>query len=156
MIEINLERKEGDFGFEATDANGHTVRLDSNPENGGINFGVRPMQILLMGLGGCSGIDIVSILKKQRQVVEGFKMKITGDREKGKEPSLWETVHIVFELKGNVDADKAKRACELSMDKYCSVAETIRRAGGELTWDVRIEPGVVNHEPGVESTTSPI
>ena len=138
MIEINLERKEGDFGFEATDASGHTIRLDSNPESGGINFGVRPMQVLLMGLGGCSGIDIVSILKKQRQVIEGFSMKITGDREKGKEPSLWESVHIHFILKGNIDMDKAKRACELSMDKYCSVAQTLKRAGGKITWEVEI------------------
>lgn len=138
MIEINLERKEGDFGFEATDAQGHTVRLDSNPESGGVNFGVRPMQMMLMGLGGCSGIDIVSILKKQRQTVEGFNMKITGERETGKEPSLWENVHLVFELKGTIDEDKAKRACELSMEKYCSVAETIRRAGANITWEVKI------------------
>ena len=140
MIEINLVRKEGDFGFEATDASGHTMRLDSNPESGGVNYGVRPMQALLMGLGGCSGIDIVSILKKQRQQVDGFTMKITGEREKGKEPSLWENVHLVFNLQGNIDIDKAKRACELSMDKYCSVAETIRRAGGEFTWEVNIAP----------------
>ncbi len=139
MIEINLERREGDFGFEATDANGHSVRLDSNPESGGVNYGVRPMQILLMGLGGCSGIDIVSILKKQRQQVDDFKMKITGEREKGKEPSLWENVHLVFELKGKIDIDKAKRACELSMDKYCSVAETIKRAGGNITWEVKVD-----------------
>lgn len=138
MIEISLERKEGDFGFEATDANGHTVRLDSNPESGGVNFGVRPMQMLLMGLGGCSGIDIVSILKKQRQEVLGFKMKISGEREQGKEPSLWQNVHLVFELQGSIDLDKAKRACELSMDKYCSVAETIRRAGGNITWEVQV------------------
>ncbi len=138
MIEINLERKEGDFGFEATDAQGHTVRLDSNPESGGVNFGVRPMQMMLMGLGGCSGIDIVSILKKQRQTVDGFKMKITGDREQGKEPSLWENIHLVFELQGTIDEDKAKRACELSMEKYCSVAETIRRAGGNITWEVKV------------------
>ena len=142
MIEINLVRKEGDFGFEATDASGHTMRLDSNPESGGVNYGVRPMQALLMGLGGCSGIDIVSILKKQRQQVDGFTMKITGEREKGKEPSLWENVHLVFNLQGNIDIDKAKRACELSMDKYCSVAETIRRAGGNLTWEMNI----VNNE----------
>ncbi len=138
MIEINLERKEGDFGFEATDAYGHSMKLDSNPESGGVNYGIRPMQAMLMGLGGCSGIDIVSILKKQRQTVTGFKMKITGEREKDKEPSLWEEVHLVFEIAGQVDPDKARRACELSMDKYCSVAETIRRAGGKLTWEVKV------------------
>jgi putative redox protein len=138
MIRIELDRKEGDFGFEARDANGHTVKLDSSPESGGINYGVRPMQMLLMGLGGCSGIDIVSILKKQRQQVDGFRMSIDGEREPGVEPSLWKDVKILFELEGNIDLDKAKKACQLSMDKYCSVAETLRRSGTKLTWEVRI------------------
>ena len=138
MIKIELERVEGEYGFEAKDANGHIVRLDTSPDNGGTNFGVRPMQMLLMGLGGCSGIDIVSILKKQRQTIDGFNMKIEGEREAGKEPSIWKNVTIIFELTGNIDPDKAKRACELSMDKYCSVAETLRRAGGELKWEVRV------------------
>lgn len=138
MIKVEIERIQGDYGFEAKDANGNLVRMDSNPESGGQNFGFRPMQMLIAGLGGCSGIDIVSILKKQRQEITGFHMSIEGDREAGKEPSLWENVNIVFELKGNVDPAKARRACELSMDKYCSVAETLRKAGCNLTWDVRI------------------
>ena len=96
---------------------------------------------LAVGLGGCSGIDVISILKKQRQVVEGFTMKIDGEREQGKEPSLWETVHIDFELKGNIDPDKAYRACALSIDKYCSVAETLRRGGTKITWKVQVVPG---------------
>lgn len=138
MIKIELSRVEGDFGFEARDANGHVVRMDSNPENGGVDYGVRPMQLLLIGLGGCSGIDIVSILKKQRQKIESFGMKIEGGREAGVEPSLWKTVKIIFELKGDIDIEKARKACALSMDKYCSVAETIRRAGCEITWDVSV------------------
>jgi putative redox protein len=138
MIKIELARVEGDYGFEAKDANGHTVHMDTSLEGGGTNFGVRPMQMLLMGLGGCSGIDIVSILKKQRQKIDGFSMKIEGEREAGKEPSIWKNVTIIFELTGDIDPDKARRACELSMDKYCSVAETLRRAGGELKWDVKV------------------
>ena len=138
MIEINLNRVNGDCGFEATDATGHVVRMDTSPETGGNDFGVRPMQMVLMGLGGCSAIDIVMILKKQRQVVEGFSIKIEGEREKGKEPSLWENVKVVFELRGNIDPEKAARACELSMNKYCSVAETLRRGGTKFTWAVRV------------------
>ena len=138
MNTIEIKRVEGDFGFEAQDANGHTIRLDTSDETGGNNFGVRPMQSLLMGLGGCSGIDIVSILKKQRLTLEGFSMKIKGEREKGKEPSLWESVHIDFELKGNIDKDKAERACALSINKYCSVAETLRRSGTKITWSLRV------------------
>jgi putative redox protein len=136
MVEINLHRKEGDFGFEATDANGHVVHLDTSDETGGVNFGVRPMQMLLMGLGGCSAIDIVMILKKQRQTIEDFAIKITGEREPGKEPSLWQTVKIIFFLKGDIDKEKAERACQLSMDKYCSVAATLLKSGTNLTWEV--------------------
>jgi len=138
MVHIQLDRLSGDFGFEAKDGNGHTVRMDSSSETGGIDFGVRPMQMLLMGLGGCSGIDIVSILNKQRQTVTGFSMAIDGDREKGKEPALWKDVHIVFDLKGEIDPDKAKKACELSMDKYCSVAATLRKGGTTITWEVKV------------------
>ncbi|MEO5892544.1 MAG: OsmC family protein [Ferruginibacter sp.] len=144
MIEINVKRIEGDFGFEAVNATGHTLKMDTSPESGGTNFGIRPMQVLLMGMGGCSGIDIVMILKKQRQTVENFSMKIEGERESGKEPSLWEDVKIVFELTGNIDPDKAERACELSMNKYCSVAETLRRGGTNLTWEVRVNSAVIN------------
>lgn len=138
MIHIELKRKHGDFGFEAKDTNGHTVKIDSSTETGGENYGVRPMQMLLMALGGCSGIDIVSILKKQRQNVEDFNMYIEGDRQKDTDPSLWEHINIVFELKGNVDIEKAKRACELSISKYCSVAATLRAAGAHIKWDVRV------------------
>lgn len=139
MVTIHVNRVKGDFGFEAQDVNGHSVRLDTSDETGGINFGFRPMQSLLAALGGCSGIDVVSILKKQRFVIETFSMKIQGEREKGKEPSLWESVHIDFEFKGNMDQDKAERACELSINKYCSVAETLRRSGTTITWNVTVK-----------------
>lgn len=139
MIEINLHRVSGDFGFEAKDANGHTVHLDSSDESGGNNFGVRPMQMLLMGLGGCSAIDIVMILKKQRQTIQDFSIKITGEREPGKEPSLWANAKIIFTLTGDIDAEKATRACELSMNKYCSVAETLKKSGTELTWELVVK-----------------
>jgi len=136
MIEISLQRVSGDFGFEAKDANGHTVHMDTSDESGGSNFGVRPMQMLLMGLGGCSAIDIVMILKKQRQTIEDFSIQISGEREAGKEPSLWANAKVIFTLKGNIDKEKAYRACELSMNKYCSVAETLKRGGTILTWEV--------------------
>ena len=140
MIEVNLKRVHGDFGFEATDANGHMVRMDSSAETGGENFGVRPMQMLLMGLGGCSAIDIVMILKKQRQEVRDYKMVVNGEREPGKEPSLWKDISIDFHIYGTVDEDKAKRAVELSMDKYCSVSATLKAAGADLKWNVFVHP----------------
>jgi putative redox protein len=140
MIEVNLKRVHGDFGFEATDANGHMVRMDSSAETGGENFGVRPMQMLLMGLGGCSAIDIVMILKKQRQEVKDFSINISGEREQGKEATLWKTAKVTFTLTGNIEKEKAERACELSINKYCSVAETLKRSGTNLTWEVVVNP----------------
>ena len=118
--------------------------MDTSPDGGGTNFGVRPMQMLLMGIGGCSGIDVVSILKKQRQPVEGFAMKINGERQKDLVPSLWETVDIVFELTGNIDPEKARKACELSVEKYCSVAKTLQLAGAAISWSL-----VVNQQPAL-------
>jgi putative redox protein len=138
MVTVELERVNGAFGFEAKDTNGHIIRIDTSPETGGENFGVRPMQLLLMGLGGCSGIDILSILKKQRQNVTGFRMRIEGEREPGKDPSLWKNIELIFEFEGNVDRDKAEKACALSMEKYCSVSETLKRAGATLKWKIVI------------------
>jgi putative redox protein len=138
MIHVEVARVHGDFGFEAKDSLGHTITTDTSPETGGRNFGARPMQMMLMALGGCSGIDVVSILKKQRQTIEGFRMMIDGEREKGTEPSLWKFVRITFELSGDIDPEKARRACELSIDKYCSVAATLRGAGCKIEWEVKV------------------
>jgi putative redox protein len=140
MPKIELSRVKGDFGFDATDENGHLVRMDSSLESGGWDYGVRPMQILLMGLGGCSAIDVLTILKKQRQEVKDYKMIINGDREKGKEPSLWKNINIEFHLYGDIDKDKAVKAVELSIDKYCSVSATLEKAGAEIKWQVFVHP----------------
>jgi len=85
----------------------------------------------------------VSILNKQRQTIEAFHMTIDGEREKGKEPTLWETIHIHFILKGDIDPDKAKKACMLSMDKYCSVAATLREARATITWQVSVNNQII-------------
>jgi putative redox protein len=140
MPTIQLSRVHGDFGFEATDENGHSIKMDSSPESGGLNYGVRPMQTLLMALGGCSAIDVISILKKQRQDVVDYKMTISGDREKGKEPSLWQSVNVVFHLYGDIDPDKASRAVDLSINKYCSVAATLMGAGAVVKTEVFVHP----------------
>ncbi|RFM29418.1 OsmC family protein [Deminuibacter soli] len=133
---MELVRTSGDYGLTATDANQHQLKIDIPVDQGGEGTGFRPMQILLAGLGGCSAVDVVSILKKQKQDLENLSIKIDGEREPGKEPSLWQTLHIIFEMTGPVDPIKAHRAVQLSIDKYCSVAETLRRAGAEITWTV--------------------
>jgi putative redox protein len=138
-MKIALHRLDDGFNMEARDEQGHTLRMDTSPGQGGGGKGVRPMQSLIMGLGGCSAIDMIMILKKQKQEITDFRIEIEAEREKDKVPALWETVHVTFRLKGKVDAGKAQRAAELSILKYCSVAETLRRAGAKITWEVKIE-----------------
>ena len=138
MVHVEVLRVNNDFGFEGKDASGHTVRMDSSAESGGHDFGIRPMQMLLMGLGGCSGIDVISILKKQKQPVDGFRILIDGERETGKEATRWKEIRMIFELKGSVDPEKARRACELSVEKYCSVAATLFGSGTNIQWETKI------------------
>ena len=140
MPKIELSRVSGDFGFEAKDEYGHIVKMDSNPQSGGLDFGVRPMQMLLMALGGCSAIDVIGILKKQRQEVRDYKMVINGDREPNVEPSLWKEINIEFHLYGNIDPEKAQKAADLSVNKYCSVAATLVAAGAEIKYKVFVHP----------------
>lgn len=146
MQKIELVRIQDDYGFEATDVLGHKVRIDSSPDHGGKDFGVRPMQLLLMGIAGCSAIDVINILKKQKQIVTGYKMVVHGEREPNKEPSLWKNIEIEFHIHGNVDATKANKAAELSINKYCSVAATLQAAGAAIKWKV------VVHEEALAET----
>lgn len=136
MFTIELSRQQLDYGFEAKDANGHVVKIDTSPETGGKNYGARPMQLLLMGLAGCSAIDVISILKKQKQNVADYKMVVRGEREKGVEPSLWKEVEVEFHIYGEVDEAKAQRAADLSINKYCSVAATLKAAGANIQYKV--------------------
>lgn len=139
MTTIELNRVHGDYGFEVKDMHGQTIKIDNSPDHGGDDFGVRPMQMLLMALAGCSGMDVISILKKQKQNVTDYKTIVHGEREHGVEPSVWKHVQLEFIIYGDVDKAKAQRAVDLSMHKYCSVAETLRRAGAKLTWSVSVE-----------------
>ncbi len=136
MPKIELKRVQDDFGFDITDEYGNTVKMDSSPQSGGRDYGVRPMQALLMGLAGCSAIDVISILKKQRQEIVDYKMIVSGDREPNVEPSLWKDINIEFHLYGNIDQDKAQKAADLSVGKYCSVAATLTKAGADIKYQV--------------------
>lgn len=138
MATILIERVKGNYGFEVKDELGHIINTDSNLENGGDDFGFRPMQLLLAALGSCSAIDMISILNKQKQHVTALKIEVKGEREKDVVPSLWQKVWVTFYVFGNVDVEKAKRAAALSMEKYCSVAETLRRGGTYITWETKV------------------
>ncbi|MBN9482379.1 MAG: osmotically inducible protein OsmC [Bacteroidetes bacterium 43-93] len=138
MVTVNIELVQKEYGFEAVDIHGNKARFDNSLDHGGQNFGVSPMQSMLMALGTCSGIDVVSILKKMRQDLTGYKMVITGEREKKELPAVWEKVHVVFYLNGSIEEAKANQAITLSIEKYCSVAETLRRAGASIIWELKL------------------
>jgi putative redox protein len=125
-MKISLSRQNDAVHFVAKNEQGVSMHMDGSPEIGGENQGFRPMQLLLAALGGCSSIDVVSILKKQRQVLESFDIEVDGEREVGKEPSLFKDILVTFKLTGaTLDVEKVKKAVSLSMDKYCSVSKTL-------------------------------
>lgn len=140
MIKIELKRLNDAFHFSAENEDGVTVHLDSSPDSGGMNLGMRPMQMMLAAMGGCSAIDIIQILKKQRQVLKDLKITVEGEREKGAVPSLYKTVHAHYQFFGDLDADKVEKAINLSIDKYCSVSQTLEKAGAKITHSFEINP----------------
>lgn len=126
-MEIKLKRLNQNFNLEATGTNGRTVSIDAGPNDGGEDLGVRPMQLLLMGLGGCSSIDVISILKKQRQEVDDYDVVVTAEREKDKVPSLFTSIHVKFILTGKIEKEKLEHAIKLSLEKYCSVSKMLEK-----------------------------
>lgn len=137
MVKIELSRVSDDFHLEAVNENGNILHIDASPDIGGTMKGMRPMQLLLAAMGGCSSIDIINILKKQKQKLEDIKITVTGEREKDAVPALYTQVHAHFKLYGNLDQDKVKKAVSLSVEKYCSVAKTLE-ATAKVTYSFEI------------------
>jgi len=127
-MEINLIRKSGKFNFEAENSGGHTVELDAKPEIGGEGKGFRPMEMLLIGLGGCSGIDMVNVLNKQKEPLDDVKIKIRASRKTEEMPPIFDVIDIHFELYGALNVQKVERALALTFDKYCSVSNILGRS----------------------------
>ena len=138
MIRIELNRLNDAFHFSAENEDGVTVHLDSSPDAGGRNLGMRPMQMLLAAMGGCSAIDVIDILNKQRQDLKDLKITVTGEREKNAVPSLYQTVHAHYSFFGDLDKSKVERAINLSIEKYCSVSKTLEKAGAKITYTFEI------------------
>ncbi len=118
--------------FEASSGSGHTVSIDGPPDAGGQNQGVRPMELMLMGVGGCTSFDVVSILTKGRQKVTNCVTRITA-RRADTVPEVFEEIAIHFVVEGDgLDEKKVARAIELTADKYCSASIMLQRAGVDI------------------------
>jgi len=139
-MKISLKRIDDAFHFEAKNEDGRTVQIDAAESIGGRNQGVRPTQMMLMALAGCSAIDIINILKKQKQQIDDCQIEVEGEREDIKEEvaKVFSDITVNFLLKGTIDPAKAKRAAELSMEKYCSVEKTLRLAGAKIKYEISL------------------
>lgn len=128
----------GEATFLAESGSGHTVVMDGPPEHGGRNLAARPMEMVLIGLGGCSSFDVVSILKKARQPVEACEALIEAERT-DQDPKVFTRIHLHFVVKGRgLKEAQVKRAVELSAEKYCSASIMLVRGGVEITHDYEI------------------
>jgi putative redox protein len=124
--------------FVGESGSGHSVVMDGPADHGGRNMGVRPMEMLLLGLGGCASFDIVSILQKSRQNVQDCHAELQAERAEGV-PSPFTKIHIKFVVKGsNLKDTQVKRAVELSAEKYCSASIMLRNAGVDISHDYEI------------------
>jgi len=126
-MKISIQRLNDAVHMEAKNEDGVSLQMDGTGEIGGINGGFRPMQMLLAAAGGCSAIDVVGILKKQRQNPDDLKIEVTGERVNVKEYSEFKSINIHFILKGDLDEKKVARAIDLSLNKYCSVSKTLEK-----------------------------
>jgi putative redox protein len=127
----------GDMQFTGAASSGHTLIMDAEDESGGHNKGFRPMELLLVGFGGCSGMDVVSILRKKRQQVSGLEINVKGEKS-DTDPKIYKKVHIEYVIKGKgVEKEAVERAIDLSLKKYCSVGATLAKAG-TITHSYRI------------------
>lgn len=116
---------------------GNAIIMDADASVGGRNTGVRPTELLLIGLGGCSGMDIVSILKKKKQDIRGLEIKVRGEKAENY-PKRFTEMDIEFIVTGhNISEDAVKRAVELSMEKYCSVKATLE-GSAKVSFNYRI------------------
>lgn len=139
-MKVELVRVNDGFHFEGSGSSDIKVHTDGSPEIGGQNLGVRPMELLLMGLASCSAIDVVLILKKQKQDITDFRITADGDRseEEGTKRSPFRNIHLTFKFTGNnLDESKVNRAIALSMEKYCSATAQME-ALAKITHSVEI------------------
>ncbi len=125
--------------FEAINEEGGKIRMDGSTSIGGLEGGMSPLQLLLAGVGGCSSIDVLAILEKQKQEVRDLKVQVQADKQRvNNSYSVFKTIHLHFELKGDLDAKKVERAISLSIEKYCSVSKALEK-DSEITYDFIIK-----------------
>lgn len=137
-MQIDVTWLGNNYHMEAENETDGKIRIDGDNNIGGLEGGLSPMQLLLAGIGGCSAIDVISILKKQKQKLTDLKVEVDGDRQKlDAGYSEYKTIHMHFILSGELDPKKVERALKLSITKYCSVSKALEK-GSEISYDYEI------------------
>lgn len=125
--------------FLGESGSGHSVVMDGPESAGGRNMGIRPMEMLLIGMGGCASFDVLSILKKSRQQVVDCRAELSAERREDEIPAVFTAIHITFIVTGkNLKEKQIKRAVELSAEKYCSASIMMEAAGVNVTHSYEI------------------
>ena len=140
-MKIELNRLNDAVHYESRGMTNVKVYIDGSPEIGGRASGVRASVLVLMALGSCSSLDLLQILKKQRQDVKDIAISVEGERT-DKIPAVFTKIHMNFELIGSVDQAKAEKAAELAVKKYCSVHDMLAAGGVDITYSINIKEAV--------------
>ena len=123
--------------FVARGESGHAVIMDSDPKVGGDNTASRPVEVLLCALGGCTGMDVISILRKMRTVPTEFSVQIEDERA-SEHPKVLTRIHFVYRFSGDIPEANVKKAIELSMQRYCPITNMVNKTA-EVTWEYQIK-----------------
>lgn len=127
--------------FVGESGSGHAVIMDGPPDHGGRNIGIRPMEMILLGVGGCSSFDVIDILQKGRHDVSGCVAELSAERADSV-PSVFTKIHLHFKVSGKqLSASAVERAVRLSAEKYCSASIMLGNAGVEISHDFEILEG---------------
>lgn len=139
-MKANIAWQQEGVSFRGLTGSGHTVIMDGAPEAGGKNSGPRPMEMILLGLGGCTAFDVVHILRRGRQAITGCEVEMDAQRAE-MDPKVFTHIHLHFIITGNnLDPKQVERAINLSAEKYCS-ASMMLKATVDITHDFEILAG---------------
>ena len=137
-MKVQLNRVNDAVHFEAVGSSSEVkVHIDGSPEIGGEGLGVRPMEMVLMALASCSSLDLISILKKQRQEITNFSVEVNGERRE-ELPPVFTKIHMDIKLSGKLDRAKVDKAAVLAIEKYCSVHDMLVAGGVKITYSIEI------------------
>jgi putative redox protein len=137
-MKIIINRVNQAVHLKAVNESGQSIDMDGSPGIGGEELGMRPMEVLLSSLAGCSSMDVLSILKKMREDIQDYQVEITGERDPDEVPSIFKKIHVHFILQGNLNTKNVEKAVSLSMEKYCSVSKMLEKSA-EITHSFEIQ-----------------